>query len=240
MSEDTLIRYDNLDAIVKARNWGATDLAKATGRKVNQCSDMLRRKKAFGEKIARDFERSLGLPRGWFDEVHDQDDPWLTRPHMTYSSMQMSTGKPYIPYLKAIETDVSAKNWGRAPVVAWARLGEELYKSNEDWEVADTVGFAVTQEPCGTKYKAVEVPDDSLAPRIARGDMVIIDPDNTSPKRNQVALLKGPDGAMMLRRYTPLAGNSFEVTDASGRALDAQRHGLAVVGVAIGLVPHDL
>jgi hypothetical protein len=101
-------------------------------------------------------------------------------------------------------------------------------------------GFAAAKPSAGQRFKLVPVPDDALGPRIVTGDLIAIDPDITTPERNQVVLVEGPDGAHLLRRYVPLGDGSFEVVDAAGRALDSVRHGLKVAGVAIGLIPHDL
>jgi hypothetical protein len=251
MSEDALIRYDNLEAFVKARNWGPTDLAVATGRKKNQCSDMLRRKKPFGEKIARDFEHRLGLPRGWFDQIHEQDDQHIATAAYRIAKEISAALTPLrveeqhfgqVPHAAVVTRPESPDiSWLRAPVVAWARLGDDLLRANDEWPAGEMVRCAATQPPAGHRYKAVEVPDEALGPRIARGDVVIIDPDQRTPKRNQVVLVQALDGTFMLRRYMPVREpGMFELIDASGRSLDAARYGLSIAGTAIALVPHDL
>lgn len=247
MSEDTLIRFENLDALVKALKWGPSDLAQATKRSKSQCGDMLKRRKSFGEKIARDMEHQLGLPRGWFDQIHD--DAEVASASSTYMRTTSSPDAPaaHEPspvYGAAIRTSKtpagSGTLWVSAPVVTWADLGEELLQANEEWQGQEFVGAATTQPPSGKRYKGIRANDDSLAPRIMQGDVVIVDPDALKPKRNQVVLLKTPEGTFILRRYTPLASGAFEATDAQGRTLDSERHGLSLVATAIGLAPCDL
>lgn len=241
MSEDSLIRFDNLNAYCKARKWGPTDLASATGRGVNQCSDMLRRRKSFGEKIARDMEHKLGLPRGWLDEPHDAQDPHLLRydpvrsDEIAQATLRRAAGK-----LQFETGGESATKTLRVPIVEWARLGEHLQSANTEWPQPELREFIPARQPKGNRVKLIPVIDDHLAPRIVTGDLIAIDPDNRQPQRNQVVLVKGADGAHLLRRYTPLAGGAFEVIDAAGRVLDSQRHGLAIEGVAVGLIPFDL
>jgi hypothetical protein len=237
MSEDALIRYDNLDALVKARNWTPTDLALAVGRKYSQVSDMLRREKSFGEKIARDFEHKLQLPRMWLDQIHDEDDPHLQPKPQGTSEAQGVYNVEQPPQQTIAASDTK---WLRAPVVAWARLGVELYRANNEWHADEMQEFITAHTPSGERFKMIEVPDSRLGPRIAQGDFVVIDPDQLTAKRNQVVLVKGPDDELMLRRFRPLANNGFEVVDASGEVLDKARHGLEILGVAIALVQHDL
>lgn len=128
----------------------------------------------------------------------------------------------------------------RAPVVEWARLGAELLKEAKDLEGSEWAAFLPNTLPSDL-CKLVKVADDSLAPRIERGDMVAIDPCNLKPARDQVVLLRAKsDGTFLLRRFRPLAGDAFEVYSASGAILDSERHGLEVVGVACGVRQHDI
>lgn len=128
----------------------------------------------------------------------------------------------------------------RAPVVEWARLGAELLKEAKDLQGSEWAAFVPNTTPSDL-CKLVKVADDSLAPRISRGDMVAIDPSNLKPARDQVVLLRAKsDGTFLLRRFRPLAGDAFEVYGASGTVLDSERHGLEVVGVACGIKMHDI
>ncbi len=69
MSEDAFIRRGNLRRLCVSRNWGPKDLTLAAGRRYSFWFDLLNdSKKSFGEKVARDIEQQLNLPRGWLDE----------------------------------------------------------------------------------------------------------------------------------------------------------------------------
>lgn len=55
------VRFRNFTAIRNVKFRKAADLAKAIDRMPNQVNDMLKNKKSFGEKLARDIESHLGL-----------------------------------------------------------------------------------------------------------------------------------------------------------------------------------
>ena len=63
MSDDALIRLENLRALGRS----PTELSTAMGTSYQYWRDMLGGRKSFGEKIARDLEDKLGLPRGCLD-----------------------------------------------------------------------------------------------------------------------------------------------------------------------------
>lgn len=53
-----------------ARGWsGPTDLKARLGRSASFWSDLLHGRKSFGEKLARDIEQKMGLPRNTLDLV---------------------------------------------------------------------------------------------------------------------------------------------------------------------------
>jgi len=120
-----------------------------------------------------------------------------------------------------------------APVVAWARLGDDLLKANQEWQAGDLKAVPTTRD-VSDKVKWLPVADDALAPKILPGDLIAIDPEG-QPQRDEIALFKTPEGSYMLRRWRPLPGGGFEAFDALGRALDSERHGLQCVGACVGL-----
>lgn len=121
--------------------------------------------------------------------------------------------------------DMQAGNTSRrAPVVAWARLGDDLRKPNEDWP-AEAMRAINSTKPMSGLVKWVEVQDDLLAPRVLKGDWVAVDPDG-APRMDSLVLAKAADGSYMLRFYRPLAGGAFEVIDGAGRTMDSLRHGI--------------
>lgn len=128
----------------------------------------------------------------------------------------------------------------RAPVVEWARMGEDVSKEPEElhgYNVLEFTPFGAV----GRRAKLVPVVDEGLAPRLNVGDMVAIDPDNVTPERGQVTLFRSTvDGQFFLRRYQPLIPPAFEAVDSRGAALDSQRHGLEIIGVRCGALLADI
>jgi phage repressor protein C with HTH and peptisase S24 domain len=129
---------------------------------------------------------------------------------------------------------LNVKNLEQAPVLAWARLGVDLYKGNE--ELADyEMRPYVTRRLVGPRCKFIEVADDSHAPRVRPGDLVLVDPDRLSPLTDELTLFATPDGAYRLLRFRPILGG-FEGYDERGRALDQARHGLRIVACFVMLM----
>lgn len=246
MSEDALIRLQNLRSYCAARKWGPADLASNTGRSKSQCSDMLRGQKSFGEKIARDFEQRLGLPRNWFDQPHDGPEIEALELHVeeaqrTYISQPGDHKDGTIPHDQgnmhahiSKVVPLSAIYGVSAPVVEWAALGEVLVKPNADI-VAQEWRPHVPVRPVSHSVKFVRVPDARLEPALQQGDLVLIDPLDKNPARDQVTLFQASDGEYMLMRYRPLPDGDFEAYDAKGIVLQGARHGLVVAGVLIAM-----
>lgn len=70
MSDERLIRLENLRDLKQQKGWGPVDFAREFGRRVSYWSDVLRAdtsNKSFGEKVARSVEEKLGLPRHALD-----------------------------------------------------------------------------------------------------------------------------------------------------------------------------
>jgi hypothetical protein len=72
MSDDRLIRLQNLKGLCAQRGWGPSDLAREVGNVYSYWHDVLAdgSEKSFGEKAARKTEEALGLtPRGVLDKT---------------------------------------------------------------------------------------------------------------------------------------------------------------------------
>jgi DNA-binding phage protein len=155
------------------------------------------------------------------------------KPDEAQTALRVSENIDLIPFVS------SSKTSARAPVVAWARLGDVVFK-----EEIEMGGERLAYTPMGeTSDRVILAPvvDDALAPRLTVGDLVAIDLDNKQPERGQVTLFRSTsDGAFFLRRYQPLAHPHFEALDAKHGALDSQRHGLEVVGVRCGVRLADI
>lgn len=68
MTTDAETRRHRLRAYIDDEcNGNAAELARRVGRSDSQINDMLSGIKSFGEKVARDMETKLGLPKYWLD-----------------------------------------------------------------------------------------------------------------------------------------------------------------------------
>lgn len=188
---------------------------------------------------ARRLEMSTGKPEGWMDQ------PIPTSPHSHAATdtaaaiaaqpkwgpgtnvMELSEKLPLIP------ERLFSNTFKHAPVVAWACLGDDLRKPNEDWPV-EAMRVIYSTKPMSGLVKWIEVQDDLLAPRVIKGDFVVVDPDG-EPKMDSLVLARAADGTHMLRFYRPLAGGAFEVFDGAGRIMDSERHGVIVEAAFVTL-----
>lgn len=76
MAEDALIRRKNLARLCTTRGWGAKDLVTHAGRRYSYWRDLLvDPSKSFGERIARNIEQELDLPRLWLDSPQELPVP---------------------------------------------------------------------------------------------------------------------------------------------------------------------
>lgn len=126
-----------------------------------------------------------------------------------------------------------ARTYPLAPTIAWASLGADLYRANDQWPTSDLRAVPTTRN-VSDAVKWVPVIDDRLSPKVLPGDHVAIDPYGL-PKRDEIALFMTPEGEFLLRRWRPVPVDSFEAYDEFGLVLDGERHRLKVVGVLVGL-----
>lgn len=238
-----MIRFDNLIALAKARQWTPKELSSLTGKNRNLCSDLLNRKKpSFGEKLARAIEEKLGLPKLWLDahhddaEFHNEDLVPLEPPKAMQEQAEYTVTAGFAPFNA---TQVADRNVSYAPLIEWGEMGEKLLLANTEWPRECWIAFPPTQAIHGEKCKVFKVADNNLAPRIQAGDLLAVDPENLSPRMGQVVLASGVDGTLLLKRFNPLPQGEFDLVDANGVQLNSRRHGLKLLGVIIGMIPHD-
>lgn len=264
MNEDALIRRTNLRNLCHARKWGPSELAARVERKPNYISDLLAgvsstgKVKSFGERIARHIESKLKLPRNWLDTPHDKGAP-LPDDEMVADSPRVEDQKAtYLIPLADAEGHAQPLELGgvrtpstgarapsdvtndvRAPVIAWSRLGLDLTKSNTEIVTEERRPYAA-QAVASKNVKCICVHDNALYPDLRPGDMVFLDPENTRPGRDRIALFVMPDGEYILRRYRPLVDDDFEAYDAANRVMTASRHGLVVVATLVTMQRDDV
>lgn len=124
---------------------------------------------------------------------------------------------------------VNVTSTGMAPrIFAGAKLGEVLYKANEEWPREEQRPFFTTKH-ISSYCKFVQVNDDAMAPELRKGDWVLVDP-RMEPERGKTCLFLLPDESYVIRYYEVIAGNSYEARDALGRSLDRERHGIRYAG----------
>ena len=176
---------------------------------------------------------ALGVNPSWLETGKGQMRSGVVTPGE--SSHGITDASEKLPLI----VDMQAGNTSRrAPVIAWARLGDVVFE--EVINKANSLAFAPIGDH-GDRVILVPIADDALAPRLRIGDMVAIDLDNKQPDRDQVTLFMAKaDGAFFLRRYQPLVAPHFEAIDAKNGALDSQRHGLEVIGVRCGVRLADI
>jgi hypothetical protein len=74
MSDERLVRLQNLQAYVRRRGLSPNDLVAKLGSRYSFWRDLLvGDKTSFGEKLARRIEDGLDLPKGWLDSPGDGD-----------------------------------------------------------------------------------------------------------------------------------------------------------------------
>lgn len=214
-----------------------------TGKLPNQAElSTLRRDngpRSFGDKKAKTLTEQIGLHRRWFDfpiGTNIERTDWLRDFYgddATASEADRLRGHDVSEKSTLILEHSSSNTFKRAPVVAWACLGDDLRKPNENWP-AEAMRVIYSTKPMSGLVKWIEVVDDLLAPRVVRGDIVVVDPDG-KPMVDSPVLVRLSDGTHVLRFYRPLAGDAFEVFDGAGRTMDSVRHGIVVAATFVTL-----
>lgn len=74
MSDERLIRIENLRRVCAERHLGAKELASNYYGRYTYWRDLLEGGKSFGEKAARKVEAALGLPDKWLDTPHQPEE----------------------------------------------------------------------------------------------------------------------------------------------------------------------
>jgi hypothetical protein len=127
----------------------------------------------------------------------------------------------------------SDTNVRQAPVIEWARLGVDLNKKPQ--ELAEATHLPYANKPGASEQcKFVQLETSDLAPDLLRGDLMLLDPENKEPRRDQIALFSVHGGEFVAMRYRPTV-DGFEAYNAKGVVLDARKHGLKVEAVCISM-----
>ena len=145
--DEAEIRLENVKALIARRFEGVrAAFAKAVGRDDAQIWQLLNRERNIGERLARDFEKKLGLPRKSLDEA---------------PGIGEAAAPPY--------------STRAVPVVGTAQLGDNGHYAELEYPAGHGDGYLAypTRDP---NAYAVRVRGDSMRPRIKPGEFVVCEP----------------------------------------------------------------
>ena len=169
----TPARRAAVQALIEQRFGGRTaDFARAIGRDDAQVWQFMNQR-SIGEKLARDIEAKLSLPRGALDDGSLLDDA------------TPRTGKPAGVYSKGV------------PVVGTAQLGDNGHHEELQYPVGHGDGFVAYPTRDRNAY-ALRVKGDSMRPRIKPGEFVVVEPAAT-PQPGDEVLVRTKDGKVMVK-----------------------------------------
>lgn len=110
--------------------------------------------------------------------------------------------------------------------------GQASYSAQFTWEAI------MTLSTIPSRFR-VAMPDDSMAPRVRRGDLVEFD-STVQPRSGDGVLVQARDGALFFRVYKQGRPDAWQAhpVNPDFLPLDSERDGLRVVAVLVGLPMH--
>lgn len=250
MSDERMIRHENLLLLVKLRQWTPSDLARALDCSHTHASRLLRNATTFGEKAARNYEPKLGLVRGWFDSIHlegeyseeslkeaSPQDSHNVKIHLVHKSDPpleqggSAVSEPVPPYFTDRLSNVTKS--GRAPVITWERIGKELVLKNEQLAAEQ---WLPVPETASLRCKWVLLETDLPRFGLRRGTKVALEPveSDTDLADGEVCLFRTITGGHFIGQLRHLAGGNYEAVPDSGPPLERDRHGIKAVAIQMG------
>lgn len=227
MSDEKMIRIDNLRLLMKQNRWNNADAARSLGVSDQYISMLLGGKKNFGEKAARKFEEKAKKPRYWFDRDHGDELDAADAPSSIGTDIGTRTDSEPAKYLPVIQSD------GRLiPVITWEKL-YMLDAENSDPQLAGAE-TAPAEGRAGSKTKWVFMPDESMQPRLHQGCRLKIEPGHVARPGN-IVIVRNAKGDHFVRLYRLVSGDHYEAQAANEGfgTLDSVRDELEVVGVVV-------
>lgn len=127
----------------------------------------------------------------------------------------------------------SVTTWKLAPLLPWERV-VQMELQNDDAAIRELPPVPVDPS-AGPRAKVVQMPDDSMEPRIRAGDLLLFDPDRP-PTPKCIALVVTGDGQYLVRMYRVRSSAVWEaVAENQGYAtLRSDTEGMRLVAVATG------
>lgn len=196
MSE-SLIRVQRLKGHQKLRGWSDSELARQLSKSPSQVHAWFTGQRNIGERLARQIEEALKLPRLYLDErdVPTQRGQIIAEP----------TPAPWVGGSVAMQPSAT-KPVRAIPVLGWKMLGAMLAALNTDFE-PDFERLDTFSNP-SEQAKFIEMNDDSMEPDISRGDHLLLDPA-VQPRAGDLVLVRLPSGEHLVRKYVPRTANAF-------------------------------
>lgn len=228
MSEH-LIRLDRLTTYAKQQKWNDRQLAKEIGRTPPQISAWRSGARTIGERIARDIEERLGMPRFYLDERPGSSaSPMVREAHAVYPIPSLER----YPGLKHGDTktvpDVPVLQRVQLSLITLENTGEELAKLPR---------FAPRSLGLSSKAKAFVVDDLSMSPDFLPGDIVVLDP-TVAHRAGDVVLVETGHGDLLLRRLRVHSGAIWEAVPTNTQAYNTLRSDVDELEIVAVLMEH--
>ena len=151
-------------------------------------------------------------------------------PH-DHGALILMDGAATFPY--SVEADKVLTS--QLPLLPWGQV-DLMLEPNICLVGMDGVEFVDAEsETVGPRTKFVTMPDDSMSPRIERGDRLTIEPDWTA-EPGEIALVRDKDGEHYIRRIKAIRAGHFiaEALNVSAyESLDSSTFELEILGVVV-------
>lgn len=215
-----LIRLTRLKSFQKLKDWSDSELARQIGRSPQQVWSWRKGNRLIGEKLAREIEEALGMPRFWLDERE-------------VVPLSPSTLGPPSDLKSVNKGDQSVNVTARPmPIVKWGELRDMLDIDNQ--ALAKTAAHLESFAVASPKAKFVQMIDDSMAPTMQPGDHVLLDPAEL-PKAGDIVLVQLPNKEYFVRAYRLRTAYVFEAvaTNPNYQSLSSIDDAAVVVAVMV-------
>jgi hypothetical protein len=144
MSEEKLIRHDNLKRIAESRGLSAKDLATTVGGHVSYWYGLLDGSRPFGEKTARRIEEKLGLKRYELDEAPEHSPQGYVR----LDERERAMVEAYRALSKeARQIDLELAQFGEFRAAAYQRLLEHIEALQREFAAAASPSAPAAETP---------------------------------------------------------------------------------------------
>lgn len=199
------IRRRNLRDLIESQGGSVASFARASGISEARLSQLLsqsfRGGRNFGEKMARKIEQQWGLPPLALDEYTSDDLMTATREHLAYTPPLASReGVRYGITTRDIEIYKLLVKPGGADF----DTRPEVYRGDQE-QVGVRLSWMYGNKLSPKNLLATKVADESMAPSLFPGDVVVINLADKLPVDGAVFAM-GYEGDVLIRRITRDSG----------------------------------